>query len=77
MNKQEVDLLRQEIELLMVERSRLLKIAGSAALLVSSIKAENLPSEAVISADVLSESLNNLPEDTLKEALELARIGAV
>ena len=73
MNKHEVDLLRQEIELLMVERARLLKITGAAALLVSSIKADSLPTEAVISADVLSESLNNLTEETLKEALEIAR----
>ena len=70
MNKREVELLRQEIELLMQERVRLLRVTGMAAVLVSTTEANSLPAEAVNAAEVLSELLNALPEETLKDALE-------
>jgi hypothetical protein len=70
MNKQEIELLRQEIELLMNERSRLLRAVGAAAVLVANTEAKNLPQGAINSAEMLSEMLNALPEETLKDALE-------
>lgn len=70
MNRQETELLRQEIEMLMAERVRLLKVAGAAAVLVTNMPAEKLPAGAVDAAEMLSESLNALPEETLKDALD-------
>ena len=70
MNKQEVAMLREEIELLMQERTRLLKVVGSAAVLVANTDPESLRSEAMDAAEMLSETLNALPEETLKDALE-------
>jgi len=70
MNKQEVELLSKEIEMLMAERVRLLKVVGAAAVLVANSDAGALPSGAVDAAEMLSEMLNALPEETLKDALE-------
>ena len=69
MNKQEVELLSKEIEMLMAERVRLLKVVGAAAVLVANSDAGALPSGAVDAAEMLSEMLNALPEETLKDAL--------
>jgi hypothetical protein len=73
MNKQEIDLLRKEIEMLMTERSRLLKVVGAAAVLVANTDPATLPVSLVDAADLLSESLNALREETLKDALESVR----
>lgn len=70
MNKQEVSMLREEIEMLMNERARLLKVVGAAAVLVANTDPESLRDEAVDAAEMLSETLNALPEETLKDALE-------
>lgn len=70
MNSQEVELLSKEVEILMKERARLLEVVGMAAVLVSTTNAESLPPEAVNAAEVLSELLNALPEESLKDALE-------
>jgi hypothetical protein len=70
MNKQEVELLRQEIEMLMVERARLLKVVGAATVLVANTNVSELPEEAIDAAEMLSELLNSLPEETLQDALE-------
>lgn len=70
MNKHEVELLSQEIEMLMGERARLLKVVGAAAVLVANSDAKNLPKGAVEAAEMLSETLNALPEETLKDALD-------
>lgn len=69
MNKQEVELLSQEIELLMQERASLLRVTGMAAVLVSNTEANSLPPAVVNAAEVLSELLNALAEETLKDAL--------
>ncbi|MBI1174861.1 MAG: hypothetical protein GC139_06290 [Sideroxydans sp.] len=70
LNKQEVDMLREELEILMGERNGLLKVAGAAAVLVANTDVRSLPIEAAEAADVLSECVNALPEETLKDALE-------
>lgn len=75
MNKQETELLRREIEMLMAERGRLLKVVGAAAVLVANTDAKKLPSGAVNAAEVLSEMLNALPEETLKDALDSVQAG--
>jgi hypothetical protein len=70
MNKQEVELLSQEVEILMAERVRLLKVVGAAAVLVANADAALLQPNAVDAAEMLSELLNALPEETLQDALE-------
>ncbi|HEX7455250.1 MAG TPA: hypothetical protein VF296_04325 [Gallionella sp.] len=70
MNKQEVELLGEEIEMLMQERAMLLNVAGAAAVLIAHATAQNLPDEVVDAAEKLSEALNLLREETLKDALE-------
>lgn len=69
MNKQEVGLLGKEVELLMAERARLLRVAGAAAALVASLDASALPRQAVNAAEILSQNLNSLAEETLRDAL--------
>ena len=73
MNKQEVQMLSREIEMLMAERARLLKVVGAAAVLVANADAARLQPNAVEAAEMLSETLNALPEETLKDALESVR----
>jgi hypothetical protein len=70
MNKQEAQMLREEIEMMMIERERLLRVVGAAAVLVANADASKLQPNAVEAAEVLSEMLNALPEETLKDALE-------
>lgn len=70
MNQQEIELLRKEIEILMHERSQLLKVVGAAAVLVSNSDAINLQPDVINAAEVLSELLNTLPEETFKDALD-------
>ena len=70
MNKQDVSLLSKEIEILMAERGRMLKVVGAAAVLVANTDAKALPCGMVDAAEMLSETLNALSEETLKDALE-------
>lgn len=70
LNKQEVDMLREELEILMGERACLLRIVGAAAMMVANTDARQLSLEAAEAAEILSKSLNELPEETLKDALE-------
>lgn len=70
MNKQEVELLGDEIEMLMQERAMLLTVVGAAALFISHANAQNLPAEVVEAAEQMSEAINALREETLKDALE-------
>ncbi len=72
MNKQEVELLSKEIEMLMRERARLLSVVGAAALLVANADAGELPPETAEAAELLSRFVNELPEETLKDALDAA-----
>lgn len=75
LNDQEVRLLREEIEMLMAEREKLLQVAGSAAVLVANLDSDNLPADqdTIDAAEVLAESLNGLSEETLKDALDVVR----
>ena len=70
LNKQEVAMLSQELEMLMHERAGLLRVVGAAAVLVANADAALLQPNAVVAAEMLSETLNALPEETLKDALE-------
>jgi hypothetical protein len=70
MNVQEVAMLREELEMLMAERGRLLQVVGAAAVLVANTNARELPTAAAEAADLLSRSMNDLPEESLKDALD-------
>jgi len=63
-------MLREEMEMLMRERTSLLKVVGAAAVLVANTDGRDLPAEAAEAAEMLSTLVNELPEDTLQEALE-------
>jgi hypothetical protein len=69
----ETALLRDEIEILMQEREQLLLTVGAASVLVANLQAEALPESALDAGDILAESLNALPEELLREALERVR----
>ena len=62
-------MLSEEIELLMSERAKLLRVAGAAAQFVAVMESRSLPEEVATEAEILAESVNDLPEDTLKDAL--------
>ncbi len=62
-------MLSKEIELLMSERARLLRVAGAAAQFVAVMESRALPERVATEAEILAESVNALPEDTLKDAL--------
>ena len=70
LNKQETAMLREEMEMLMGERAGLLKVVGAAAALVANTDGRDLPAEAAEAAELLSMLVNDLPEETLLEALE-------
>lgn len=75
MKEDEVRLLREEIELLMNERRQLLQVTGAAAVFVANLDTDSLPDEmdTIDAAEMLAEQLNDLSEETLKEALESVR----
>ena len=70
LNKQEISMLREELEMLMTERTRLLKVVGAAAVLMANTDGRDLPAEAAEAAEMLSTLVNELPEELLQEALE-------
>lgn len=76
MNKQEVAMLSEEIEMLMQERAKLLRVVGAAAVLVANTDPKSLQDEAMDAAEMLSETLNALPEETLKDALDAVQAAA-
>jgi hypothetical protein len=73
LNDQEISLLRNELEMLMQERQRLLQVAGAAAVLVANLDIATLPpdQETIDAAEILGESINALPEETLNDALRV------
>lgn len=62
-------MLTKEVEILMAERARLLRVAGAAAQFVAVMDGKKLPQTVATEAEILGESVNALSEDTLKEAL--------
>lgn len=62
-------MLSKEIEMLMAERTRLLRVAGAAAQFVAVMESRSLPERVATEAEILAESVNALTEDTLKDAL--------
>jgi len=62
-------MLSKELDMLMAERSKLLRVAGAAAQFVAVMDSRNLPEKVATEAEILAESVNALPEDTLKDAL--------
>lgn len=69
LNKQGVAMLRSELELMMAERTNLLRVVGAAAVLMANTDGRNLPAETAEAAEMLSTLVNSLPEETLREAL--------
>ena len=70
LKEQEIAMLRAEIEMLMGERLSLLKTTGAAAVFIANLDSGSLPEGAYEAAEMLSNCLNDLPEDTLRDALE-------
>lgn len=68
--EREVSMLRTEIEILMKERQSLLRTTGAAAVFIANLDSGTLPEEAYESAEMLSNCLNDLPEETLHDALD-------
>ena len=66
-------MLRAEIEMLMAERQALLRATGAAAVFVANLDSESLPEGTYAVADILAHALNDLTEDTLRDALELVQ----
>jgi hypothetical protein len=62
-------MLSKEIEILMAERAHLLRVAGAAAQFVAVMESRELPEGVATEAEILAESVNALPEDTLKDSL--------
>lgn len=71
LNDQEVALFRQEMEMLMKEREKLLHVVGAAAVLVANLDTSRLPDDqdTIDAAEMLAESLNALQEESLRDAL--------
>lgn len=62
-------MLSKELDLLMTERARLLRVAGAAAQFVAVMESQTLPESVATEAELLAESVNALPEDSLRDAL--------
>ncbi|MBL8513940.1 MAG: hypothetical protein JNJ55_08100 [Betaproteobacteria bacterium] len=65
----DVAMLRSEIEMLMADRERLLRIAGAAAKFVEKVNIAKLPVSAIPLAEAVAANVNALSEETLREAL--------
>ena len=66
---QEIAMLREEVEILMIERQSLLQVAGAAAGFIAEINSVDVPAGAIEAAELLAESVNALPEETLQDSL--------
>ncbi|MEO8101566.1 MAG: hypothetical protein ABI790_03515 [Betaproteobacteria bacterium] len=65
----EVEMLRSEIEILMADREKLLRVAGAAAKFVEKVNIARLPVSAIPLAEAVASNVNALSEDSLREAL--------
>ncbi len=68
-HEQEIAMLRSELEILMKERESLLHVAGAAAGFIAELSSFDVPKVAMEAAELLAESVNALPEETLQDAL--------
>jgi hypothetical protein len=66
-------MLRTEIEMLMAEREHLLRTTGAAAMFVAKLDSHSLPESTYEAADILAGAINSLPEETLRDAVDLVR----
>lgn len=71
--EQELAMLRTEIEMLMAEREHLLKATGAAAMFVAKLDSHVLPESTYEAADILAGAINTLPEETLRDAVDIVR----
>ena len=62
-------MLGKELDILMAERAKLLKVAGAAAQFVALMESSKLPASVATEAEILAQSVNALAEDTLKDSL--------
>ena len=70
---QEISMLREEMEILMSERQMLLRITGAAAAFVAELDTKTLPANTYEAAEFLAEYLNELTEESLRDALEAVK----
>ena len=70
----EISMLRAEVEMLMRERQSLLCTVGAAARFIASMDSNVLPKKARKTAEILSKSLNELNDETLRDALEKVKV---
>ncbi len=71
--EQELGMLRSELEMLMAERQRLLRTVGAAAMFVAKLDTHVLPENTYEAADILAATINALPEESLRDAVEVVR----
>ena len=71
--EQELAMLRAEIEILMNEREHLLRTTWAAAMFVAKLDTHVLPENTYGAADILAGAINQLPEETLRDAVERVR----
>lgn len=62
-------MLGKELEILMADREKLLRVAGAAAQFVAVLESEKLSESVATEAEILAESVNALSEETLRDAL--------
>lgn len=62
-------MLGKELEILMADREKLLRVAGAAAQFVAVLESGRLPPAVATEAEILAQSVNALPEETLRDAL--------
>ncbi|MDR0576107.1 MAG: hypothetical protein LBI87_00845 [Candidatus Accumulibacter sp.] len=66
-------LLRRQVELLVGERQSLLRVVGAGAALIAGLDSGQLPAETVEAARRLAASIDRLPEESLRDALDCVR----
>ena len=74
---QEISMLREEMEILMSERQMLLRITGAAAAFVAELDTKTLPANTYEAAEFLAEYLNELSEESLRDALEAVKVHVI
>lgn len=71
----EISMLRMELEMMLEEDTRLKKIVGAAALFISRLEGEVLPKATVLAGLSLARLIEDMPDDTMCEALQLYHAG--